>query len=327
MLYNHQPASCLSRNRKKVLQPVLSLLCFAAFMLLGCQLIVAQQIQTRHTRKKYEIPFRLTSYNNLSVQALLNKKDTVWLMFHTASSAVTLTEDAIKKITSLQFDRTDSVKSWGGAGNTSRFSSSNTLQIGELVWEQVPVWENKNSGQGTDGKFGTDLFAGKVIEIDFERQVLVLHHHLPHKTRRYEKCRLQRDNDMLFIDAGCGTGKQVVQNRFLLHSGYAGAVLLDDRFASDNKLDQQLETIGEKQLKDSYGNVLKTKKALLPFFKIGKEQLNNVPVAFFQGAIGRQKMSVIGGDVLKRFNLVIDAPRQYIYLKPNSLQSLAYTNV
>ena len=44
------------------------------------------------------IPFRLTSSNNISVQAVLNDKDTVKLMFHTAANSVTLTEDAVKNL-------------------------------------------------------------------------------------------------------------------------------------------------------------------------------------------------------------------------------------
>ncbi|RZL55661.1 MAG: hypothetical protein EOO93_19100 [Pedobacter sp.] len=71
----------------------------------------------------------------------------------------------------------------------------------------------------------------------------------------------------------------------------------------------------------------KTKKAILPTFALGNINLNNVSVGFFEGAIGRQKMSIIGGDVLKRLNIIIDAKREFIYLKSNKLKNLAYSNV
>jgi hypothetical protein len=112
----------------------------------------------------------------------------------------------------------------------------------------------------------------------------------------------------------------------LIHSGYAGAVLFDDAFAAENGLTKKLQVIGEKDLKDSYGHTLKTKKAILPVLKIGNDTLQNVPAGFFEGAIGRQKVSVIGGDVLKRFNIIIDAQREYIYLKANELKNSSYTN-
>lgn len=278
-------------------------------------------------QQKTTIPFILTEYNNLSIKAVLNQKDTVQLMFHTAANAVTLTEEALQKITSLKFDSADSVKSWGGNDNISRASKSNLLEIGTLRWENVPIWENKNSGQHTDGKCGLDLFENKVIEIDFNKNVLIIHEVIPKKIKQYEKLKLTFENEMMFVEGKVTIDQNNYQNKFLIHSGYAGSILLDDQFIAANKLNEQLKVIDEKQLKDSFGNVLKTKKAIVPTFSIGNMILNNVPIGFFEGAIGRQKMSIIGGDVLKRFNIIIDAKREFIYLKVNTLKNLAYSNV
>jgi hypothetical protein len=277
--------------------------------------------------KEYIIPFQLTAYNNLSVRAILNGQDTVNLMFHTASSSIDLTEETTRKIRSLKFERTDSVNSWGGAGNSSRFSKGNTLQIGEMTWSDKPVWEDKYSGPDTDGKFGPNLFAEKVIEIDFDKKVMVIRTSLPAKIVDYQKLKLIFEKDALFLEATCEIDGTSFKNRFLIHSGYAGAMLFDDKFVADNKIDEKLKTVDEKELKDSFGNVLKTKKAILPRLMIGTEILSDVPVGFFKGAIGRQKMSIIGGDLLKRFNLIIDAQRAYIYLRPNDLKNTSYTNI
>ncbi|TCC93262.1 hypothetical protein EZ428_00370 [Pedobacter frigiditerrae] len=282
---------------------------------------------TTFAQQKTTIPFQLTEYNNLSVKAVLNQKDTVQLMFHTAANAVTLTEEVLQKITSLKFDRTDSVKSWGGNDNTSRFSKSNTLQIGSLKWENVPIWENKNSGQHTDGKFGLDLFENKTIEIDFDKKILIIYASLPSKTKRFEKLKLSFQDEMMFVEGNVAIGNNYYKNKFLIHSGYAGAILFDDQFVATNKLGEQLKVTDEKQLKDSFGNILKTKKAIISNFSLGKIKLNNIPVGFFEGALGRQKMSIIGGDIIKRFNIIIDAKREFIYLKANKLKGFVYSNV
>lgn len=290
-------------------------------------LLVGLSLTTAAQEKTYTIPFQLTDYNNLSIQAILNKKDTVNLMFHTAASALTLTEDALKHIKSLKFGRTDSVKSWGGSDNTSRYSESNTVQIGGLKWEHIPIWENKNSGQQTDGKFGLELFENKTIEIDFDKKVLIVSNNLPAKAKTYEKLKLTFEDEMMFVEADATIGNNSLKNRYLIHSGYAGAILFDDQFVAQHKIGDQLTITAEKQLKDSFGNVLKTKKAIVPSFTIGNQKLNNVSVGFFEGALGRQKMSIIGGDILKRFNIIIDAKREFIYLKANKLKNLAYSNV
>ncbi len=295
------------------------------------QLLSAQEKkQTGKLKKEYSIPFQLTEYNNLSVQAILNQKDTVQLMFHTAANDLTLTEEAVQKLKTIHFtDKTDSVQSWGNSANTSRLSKNNSIQIAGLSWENVPIWENKNSGQYTDGKFGIDLFANKVIEIDFDKMLLRIYTSLPAKSKQYEKLVLTFDNDRvnMFIGLDCKWNDSTFHNTFLIHSGYAGGLLLDDKFANENKLGEKLKITGEQSLKDSYGNILKTKKAIMPFVKIGDEQLANVPVGFFEGTIGRQKMSIMGGDIIKRFNWIIDAERKFIYLKPNHLVAIGYFNL
>lgn len=96
-----------------------------------CQIAFAQQ-KTK-SEKDTTIPFELTGYNNLSVQAVLNQKDTVHLMFHTAASSMTVTAEAAQKLKSVHFDAvTDDIQSWGGQSNSSRLSKDNLVQIGNL---------------------------------------------------------------------------------------------------------------------------------------------------------------------------------------------------
>ncbi|WP_373553987.1 hypothetical protein [Haliscomenobacter sp.] len=272
------------------------------------------------------IPFQLTAHNNIAVQTILNEIDTLHLMFHTAASDVTLTEDATKKLKSLRFNgTTDGIKSWGGAANTARYSANNSLRIGGMLLSGIEIWENKFSGPNTDGKFGLDLFKGQCIQLDFEQKIMLVSPALPKKLKKYQQFKLTIEDDLMFLAASCEFGDTAITHTFLIHSGYSGGLLLDDQFANENQLGEKLTIIGEKDLKDSYGNVIKTKKAILPGLSIGNNTLSNVPVGFFEGAIGRQKMSIMGGDILKRFQIVIDTKNGDIYLKGNKLRKEQYT--
>jgi len=223
--------------------------------------------------------------------------------------------------------KVDSVKSWGSQDNSSRFSEHNVLRIGGMEWPDITVWEDKNSGKKLDGKFGPNLFKNKVVEINFDKKIITIGDSLPDNTDNYEKMKLIFQKGDMYIEGNCITSTNAYSNKFLVHSGYSGALLLDDDFVNSNKLSDQLKTIGEKDLKDSYGNIVKTKKTILPEFRLGSVALMDVPAGFFEGAIGRQKMSIIGMDILKRFNIIFDAQREYIYLKPNSLKDLGYANI
>ncbi len=214
------------------------------FMILGFMLIISNLSAQKATATSIQIPFQLTTYNNLSIQAILNGTDTVQLMFHTAANALTLTED---------------------------------------------------------------------------QSLILLHKALPSNIKSYQKSKLYTKDEMFFIEAACSIQDSVFQERFLIHSGYAGALLINDQFAQLHQLGKQLAIVGEKKLKDSFGNTIVSKQARLPLFSISENTLSNVPVGFFEGSLGRQPYSIIGGDLLKQFNIVIDAQREFIYLKPNGL--------
>ncbi len=279
----------------------------------------------QNSNRTVSIPFTLTSYNNISINAVLNKTDTVNLMFHTAANSMTLTEEAVKRLKSLRFtDNTDSIKSWGGQANSSRLSINNQLSIEKLSFDSIAIWENVNSGQFTDGKFGMNLFDGWNVEVNFDRSKIYLTKKLKKNLRGYQVCSLINDNDLLFLEATCKVNDSSFTNSFLLHSGYSGALLLDDQFAAQHQLGARLTITGENTLKDSYGNTVKTKQAVLPFLEIQTLKLADVPVGFFEGNIGRQTMSVLGGDVLKRFTLIFTKDRRTVYLKPNKLTGSQY---
>lgn len=283
--------------------------------------------QQKKLNNTFSIPFVLTSSNNISVKVILNNADTLKLMLHTASNNISVTEDASSKAKTLKFSRTDTVTSWGSQSNASRFSANNKLGIADLKLENIQLWENKNTGPETDGKFGLNLFENKFVAINFDEKIIKVSETLPADLKTYKKLPLVVKDDSMFINATCVVGSDTPQNQYLIHSGYGGTILLDDGFSNKYSLKDKLKVISERDLKDSYDNIIKTKKAILPVFSIGDMKLLEIPASFFEGSVGRQKMSVIGGDLIKRFNLIFDKDRKYVYLKPNKLNNGKYTTI
>jgi hypothetical protein len=265
-----------------------------------------------------EIPFTLTEWNNISVPALINGTDRVELMFHTANGSVDVIEESAKTLESIEWTLEGVAESWGGK-STSRLSENNSLQIGKLVWNNVTVHMDKNSGHSTDGKFGSFLFEEQVIELDFDEQLMTIHSELPDYAEEFEKMSLQMQRGLMFIHGIIHDGETQHRQAFLVHSGFSGAVLLDDGFVQSNQFVRELDTISESQLSDSFGNILKTRKVVLPKLQFGTTEFRNVPTGIFEGAIGKQKMSVVGMDVLKRFDILIDLKSEAIYFRNNQL--------
>ena len=221
----------------------LSILLLLLTSIVGCQSARTVTLTT--------IPFQLTSHNNISIQAVLNQTDTVDLMFHTAASSVTLTTAAVENLQKIQWDTEEDVKSWGG-NSSARYSKHNLLEIGALQWDSTAIWETTNSGPTTDGKFGPNLFEGFILEIDFDNKVLILHKTLPKKAATFVQVPLLLEDDFLFVQGKSTIKEATYENKFLIHSGYGGTILLDDKFVADHQLGTQIEIIDEKELKDSY---------------------------------------------------------------------------
>lgn len=275
------------------------------------------------------IPFVLTEHNNISIQAIINEVDTVQLMLHTAANSISVTEEGMKNITSIGLDGSENVKSWGG-NSSSVFSANNSIRIGKIVDRNLTIWVSKNSGPNTDGKFGLDLFKDRIIELNFDRRMLYFYKEWSDSLASkygYEKLEVTSDNGLLFVKGKSILGESQVVSKFLVHSGFGGSILFDDQTTDNYQLSSKLEIIKESQLKDSFGNILKTKKAILPDFILANQSFSNIPVGFFEGSIARQKMSVLGGDVLKRFNIIFDLKNTLIYLKPNSLMKSDYSDI
>jgi hypothetical protein len=263
------------------------------------------------------IPFTLTADNVIKVRAVINGADTLDLMLHTAATGLMLTTQGVEKSPSVKFTGSDKVQSWGGESD-SRASSGNRVEIGALAKAGITIFEDVNSGAGTDGKFGLDFFSGKIVEINFDRQLIVLYDRLPRKAKNYERLQMHGENGNLTVAANCLIDGQTYTNQFLIHSGYAGGILLDDAFAARSHIDGKIKINEESTLLDSFGHTIKVKKGLLPALSLGKLKLSGVPVGFFAGAIGQQHISIIGSGVLTRFNLIFDVVNNDLYLVPRS---------
>ena len=242
-------------------------------------------------------------------------------MFHTSSTGVTITKESLKEKTLLNNKQNTNIQTWGGRAD-AEYSEHNTLFINKLKWEDITVFVNENSGPDTDGKFGYDLLAKKIVSLDYDKNLIIINEILPKNLKGYQKINLIFSNGIMFIEGKLEIGDEIYQDKFMFHSGYGGAILLDPKIAEKYDI-KSLKTISKSELKDSYGNVFKIETKLLPKVKIGKKILKNVPMSFAARS-SDIPMKVFGNDLLKRFNVIFDFQKNEIYLKPNGLWKMNY---
>jgi hypothetical protein len=261
------------------------------------------------------IPFTLNSQSNICIRASINGADSLLLMFHSSNSGVALTAEAAAKMATLKDRQNMEVNTWGGKA-TSQYSENNQLTISKLRWDSLTVFLDEYSGVGTDGKFGYDLFDGKIVEIDYDHSRFIVHSEMPRLPSGYAEVGLMERRGSLYIPGLLKMGRTVYRDTFMFHTGYGGTVLLDPKIGERYGMQARLKTISTSELKDSFGNVFKIETKELPRLRLGGKRLKNVPLSFAARS-SDIPMKVFGNGLLKRFNVVFGFQRQRLFMKPN----------
>ncbi len=257
------------------------------------------------------LPFTLTAYNNIKVKAVLNGQDTLELKFDSGTTGLLLTRDAIKNKTHL-------------AGNSR---ADNTLTLGSMRWDSLRIYPVELSGQGTDGRFGWDLFDGKVVEIDYDKNLFIVHPQLPPTDETYARFAIEYTHTLFCIRAALQVKGRQYANRFLFDNGYQRTIMLDTILISEQGFPKDLPVLKKVIMKNGQGQEIPVLTVNNEQLNLGQHVLRNIPVQLMTTANPTGfKTHILGNEVLKRFNTLLDFQHNEVYLKPNSLYNLPYTD-
>ncbi|KMQ63040.1 hypothetical protein ACM46_13940 [Chryseobacterium angstadtii] len=260
------------------------------------------------------IPFRITKHNNIIVKTLVNKKDSLDLMFQIAMEGASISPDRQRKADHIVF-------------NKDEISENNTVQIGKLTLNNIRFSDNQLTGHEADGKIGTALFGGKAFKIDYDHNQFIIYNQKP-DLKGYQPITTLYEEEAFYIAAdNIIDGDKQQEAYFVLQSGYSGGLLYSNDFAAEKELDKKLKITGEKTLKNSSGKSIVTKQAILPFLKVGNSVLKDVSAGFFVGDLKKQTVNYFGADLLRRFNWIFDADRKTVYIKPSKYFSEPYYKI
>jgi len=265
--------------------------------------------------KRDTIPFVLTEQNNIKVKGKLNKKHEVDLMFDTGASGFYLIKDAIKKYLNPN-----------GLKLTMKDISDNDFVIGDLEWPHEQIYPIETTGHGCEGMFGWNAFDGKVVEIDYDKNIIVVHSKRPKISKDYEKFEMELMKEHFCINVEMEVHHKKYKNRFLFDSGFQKTLMLDNALIKKSGYPKaELPVIAKTVMYNSNKDEIPLETVLNEKLIFGKYVLKNVPVqinSYSQPA--GFSTHFLGGEVLKRFNTIIDFQKNVVYLKPNHLFNEEY---
>ncbi|MPS64422.1 MAG: hypothetical protein DI622_14410 [Chryseobacterium sp.] len=265
--------------------------------------------------RKDTIPFILTEQNNIKIKGKLNKKYDVDLMFDTGASGFYLIKDAIKRYLNPN-----------GLQLTMKDISDNDFTMGNLEWQHEQVYPIETTGHGCEGMFGWDAFDGKVVEIDYDKNMIIVHSKRPQISKDYEKFEMELMKEHFCINAEMEVNNKKFKSRFLFDSGFQKTLMLDKALIKKSGYPKaELPVIAKTVMYNSNKDEIPVETVLNEKLIFGKYVLKNVPAqinSYSQPA--GFSTHFLGGEVLKRFNTIIDFQENVVYLKPNHLFNEAY---
>lgn len=286
--------------------------------------IPAKKKQQRQKATHDTIPFTLTAYNAIHVKSILNDRDTLNLHFDIGSFDFRLTRDAILKRTKLLSNQPEAL-----AGkvkpNYSMLEKVSKIQMGKIVWNDPELVPTGFTAHGMDGRFGWNIFEDKIVEIDYEKELLIIHSQLPKNKKGYIRSNIEFIRSFVCLKGTMKIENKEYTGNFLFDTGSDQALILDSAWVAKQNFPKNLKLIKSSSFKDPRGVIYETKVVLCPGLKVNTFSLTHIPTTLLatKNPVGFE-VNYFGNDLLKRFNTLLDLKNDHIYLKPNKRMNQSY---
>lgn len=278
-----------------------------------------KKLQKLNQNNEDTIPFQLGTDNRIHLKGKINGSDTLDFLFDTGAGACVITSSLVNKKVKMTID--GSTKNTGADGiNVVETSSKNTIEINNLVWKDVPLLSIDYQKPTFDLVLGWIAFENKIVEIDYEKSILVIHNSIPHLSAEYTKLEWKLMEGLPYIKIKIVVNG--IESEFWtdFDTGSDGTLVIGQKFAKEHYLNNAMKNIGKILSVGSAGNTISSSLVMLPKLKLGDYEMYQIPLSIQEKEIDNVEFNEnIGNKILKRFNAIIDFKSNFIYLKPNNL--------
>ena len=247
------------------------------------------------------IPFTLGDNDKIYVKGRINDGPPLDLQFDLGAGGSIIKKSSVPKA-GTTFDGTITLRNSDGT-NVVPSSSRNRLAIADLRCEAVFFAVGDNMTHREDGLIGNALFQDKVVEIDYDRMVIVIHDTRPALSAGWIRSDMILDGVVPFVRATLTVDGRARDGWLMLDTGAYTSILSSDRLSPVSKAWREARrmagvapgvavSIGGRTFADP-----------------------NYSVRRYDG--DASALGLAGNDLLKRFNVIVDNRQGAAYFRPN----------
>lgn len=184
-------------------------------------------------------------------------------------------------------------------------------------------------GMHIDGIIGYSFFRRYIVVIDYDSQELKVYTPGTYKYPRGGYL-LKPQFSTLPMQMANVRDNTAVLGKFYLDTGAGLCLLMNDDFANDSSIYKKKRK-SYLTMAEGLGGKTDMKLSVVKELKVGPYKFRNVPSYTFNDDFNVTNYPAVGGlignDILRRFNVVVNYPQQEIYIKPNKhyLDSFDYS--
>jgi predicted aspartyl protease len=288
---------------------------------------------SRQERKIAELPFEISN-NLIILQGSINGSKPLSFLLDTGAEASVISEERAQEL-GLKLEEQTDATTQGGSIEASLIKNGSLrlagVEIPKLILAAISLGGLESGlGRRVDGILGFDVYNRFVVEIDYSTKIIRFYEPQSYYySGRGEIIPVTIEENTPFIRASISLTKaQTFEGLFLVDLGAAGALTLNSPFVKKYKL---LETVPQ-TVGITAGGVLAGKASArvgrLSSLHIGRFTIANPVTNFSQDTEGDDASSDndgrIGGEILRRFKIVVDYSRKQVILEPNEHLSEPY---
>nr|WP_294861287.1 retropepsin-like aspartic protease [uncultured Fluviicola sp.] len=272
-------------------------------------------------KSSWEIPFQLEN-NCIYIYCKVNETDSVRFLFDTGADGSVINSDSDKQL-HLKIDG-KSVNRGSNGSDTVFQSTGNRVVFDGLEQTDIPFTLISFGTNSLDGVFGTDLMKNYIIEINYDRKNLKFSKkdHFKTDLRSYDKIRIHYVASYPSIKCNLVIQGKRYSGLFGLDSGADDALTIASPYGAKNEFKQKTQQIASSVFQGSDGSTYEMSIVEAPELQVGKKVFYRIPMNLSNAKEGidatEDMAGFFGNNFLKRFNVVLDLGKGFIYLKPNA---------
>lgn len=271
-------------------------------------------------------PFTQLSGGIIIVKAVVDDSpDSLNFVFDTGSGGISLDSVTAQSL-KLKLAMSDKTIRGIAGMKTVEFAYNHSLKFPGLVTEHLDFHINDYDlltsvyGIKIDGIIGFSFLRRYIVLIDYDKQMIEVY---TPGTFKYPRggYMLKPDFSTLPMQMAYVSDEKEIHGRFIFDTGAGLSFLLSKDFVEDSAFLKKKRKFYATQA-EGLGGKKQMEITVIKSVKVGPYKFRKVPVHVFEDDFNVTSYPLLGGlignDVMRRFNVILNYPEKSIYIKPNS---------